>query len=252
LCSNCGEVIPKDSNFCKGCGARLNGSEKLYKSEIDIVTPEKASAVQKSTPAKRSLKNVNQSETAKGKQISAMQIVYLIIGLVLVGLVLLYVSGAIGTGSSEAKVQNGNQTGSDVKLESIQEINQQEELVKNNPNDLDNLLKLGHMLNDAGFYEKAIERYKQYLKLKPNIADVIVDMGVCYFQTGKYDNAVSNFKKGIEINPEHQIAHMNLGVVYKFGLNNKTEAVKWWKKAVQLDPTSEVGKKAQDFLNQNK
>jgi len=72
-------------------------------------------------------------------------------------------------------------------------------LVKNNPNDLDNLLKLGNLFFDTGFYEKAIVRYQRYLKSKPDAADVIVDMGVCYFQTGKYEDAISNYKKGIKI-----------------------------------------------------
>lgn len=181
-----------------------------------------------------------------------MQIVYLVVGLVIIGLILLYSSGVIESSSSTAPIQNRNEAGSDIKLENIQAINQLEELVKNSPNDLDNLLKLGNLLFDSGFYERAIVHYQRYLKSKPDAADVIVDMGVCYFQTEKYENAISNFKKGIELNPKHQTAYLNLGVVYKFGLNNKTEAIKWWKKAVELDPASEVGKKAQDFLNQNK
>ena len=84
----------------------------------------------------------------------------------------------------------------------------------------------------------------------PKDADVIVDMGVCYFQLGKHAEAIGYFKKGIEINPKHQIAHLNLGVVNSFGLKNRVEAEKWWKKAVELDPNSDIGKKAQEFLNQ--
>jgi len=108
------------------------------------------------------------------------------------------------------------------------------------------------MYNDGGFYQKAIDKYKVYLKSNPKAADVIVDMGVCYFNLGKNQEAIDNFKKGIEINPKHQIAHLNMGVVYNSGMNNKTEALKWWKKAVELDPSSDIGKRAQDFLNQNK
>jgi tetratricopeptide (TPR) repeat protein len=156
---------------------------------------------------------------------------------------------------SAAVVSNGqveNQTGGGVNLSNIKELTALEESVKNNPGDLDNLLKLAHLLNDSGFYQKAVERYQQYLKEKPLNADVIVDMGVCYFQLGKHQDAIANFKKGIEINPKHQIAHLNLGVVYGFGLKNITEAKKWWNKAVEFDPNSEIGKKAQEFLNQNK
>ena len=181
-----------------------------------------------------------------------MPIVYMVIGLLIIGFVVLYASGIIESSPSVQPVQNEGQTVSDNKLAVLQEISKLEEIAKINPANTDNLLKLGHMLNDSGLYQKAIDRYKQYLIAKPDEPDVIVDMGVCYFQLGKHDEAISNFKKGIEINPKHQIAHLNLGVVYSFGKNNKAEAIKWWKKTVELSPVTDIGKKAQEFLNQNK
>jgi hypothetical protein len=32
---------------------------------------------------------------------------------------------------------------------------------------------------------------------------------------------------------------------------NKDKAIEWWKKALQTDPTSEVGKKAKELLKSN-
>lgn len=175
----------------------------------------------------------------------------MVIGLALVGFILLYASGILDGGSAaDNKAGNQPQTGN--QLASVEALNAQEELVKNNPGNLENLLNLAHMYFDAGFSQKAIEKYKIYLASRPNEPDVIVDMGVCYFNLEQHEEAIKNFKKGIELNPKHQIAHLNLGVVYNFGLNNKAEAVKWWKKAVELGPATEIGKRAQDFLNQNK
>ncbi len=202
---------------------------------------------------KRAPHNPKQSVKQEGKQISGTKIIYLAIALAIVGFVLLYASGILDGGSSPASAQQqGSQSQAGNQLANVEALNAQEELVKNNPSNFESLLSLAHMYNDAGFYQKAIEKYKVYLASRPNEPDVIVDMGVCYFNLEQHQEAIKNFKKGIELNPKHQIAHLNLGVVYNFGLNNKAEAVKWWKKAVELGPATEIGKRAQDFLNQNK
>jgi tetratricopeptide (TPR) repeat protein len=233
---------------CNSCGVKLLGSEKLFVEDSNNGITESDNNAGKPQNIKKAKKAVE----AKGKQISNTQLFYLLFGLLLLGFVVLYSSGVMDSNTSPAAGMVENQKGSSANLANINEINALEQSVKNNPGNLDNLLSLAHLLNDSGFYQKAIERYQQYLKSKPNEADVIVDMGVCYFQLGKHQDALANFKKGIEINPKHQIAHLNMGVVYGFGLKDIKEAVKWWKKTVEFDPNSDIGKKAQEFLNQNK
>jgi len=244
VCGNCGDLTPKDSNYCKNCGIKLSGSEKFFE---DVPG---ARGNLKNQTGINNFDKTRQAGGVKNKRITPMQTAYLILGLIFAGFVLLYSSGIMDSGSYVSAAQNNSSPAP--QIASIKELNKLEESVKNNPADTETLLKYAHSLNDAGFYQKAVDRYKEYLKVKPGETDVIVDMGVCYFQLGKYDEAVKNFKDGIKINPSHQIAHLNLGVVYNFGLKNKTEAIKWWKKAVELDPTSEIGKKAEEFLKQNK
>ncbi len=53
---------------------------------------------------------------------------------------------------------------SSVNLNAINEINKLEDVLKNNPNNHEALLSLGHLLNDNGFYERAIQKYELYLK----------------------------------------------------------------------------------------
>ncbi len=135
-----------------------------------------------------------------------------------------------------------------VDMSNLQEINRLQNIVEQNPNDLESLLKLAHLLNDSKFYEKAIETYKKYLSIKPNSPDVLVDMGVCYFELKNYDTAIATMKKAIEIDPKHQIAHFNIGIV-TFSTDRPKEAKEWWRKAVEIDPTSDVGKKSQELIN---
>lgn len=238
VCSACGEAVSKKSNFCSSCGVRLNGSEKAYENKFSGADSKK--------------KNVSHTSGNNGKQLSVTKIIYLVVALAGIGLIVLFASGILNSSSTPAQVSGAEAQGVPSKLEAIQQINTQEELVKNNPGNMEYVLTLAHLYNDNGFYPKAIEKYKLYLKANPKEADVIVDMGVCYYNLGSHKEAIESFKKGIEINPKHQIAHMNMGVVYNSGLNNKTEALKWWKKAYELNPSSDIGKRAQEFLNQNK
>jgi len=231
---------------CNSCGVQLLGTEKLY-----FEDSANGQAPNSKSVKPQIIKNVKKISEAKGKQISNIQLFYLILGLVLFGFIVLYSSGVMDSSSQTSAGETGNlPPAAGANLSNINDIRAQEELVKNTPGNNENLLKLAHLLNDSGFFQKAIDRYQQYLKVMPKDADVIVDMGVCYFQLGKHAEAIGYFKKGIEINPKHQIAHLNLGVVNSFGLKNRVEAEKWWKKAVELDPNSDIGKKAQEFLNQ--
>ncbi len=223
----------------------LLGTEKFHNEESAAVR-----AVENQSLKSKNIKNVKKPSEIKGKQVSNLQLFYLALGLVLFGFIVLYSSGVMDSGSQVVKEEAGNKPTGGANLSNINELSSLEELVKNTPGNFENLLRLAHLLNDSGFYQKAIDRYQQYLKIKTNDADVIVDMGVCYFQLGKHTEAIANFKRGIEINPKHQIAHLNLGVVNNFGLKNRIEAEKWWKKAVELDPNTDIGKKAQEFLNQ--
>ncbi len=187
------------------------------------------------------------------KELSVTKIIYLVIFLLVIGMVILLASDTFNTPKVSPIV--GNNTGqmnnehvhNGADLSKLQEIKTLEETVAANPNNTDALLKLGHLLNDSGFYEKAIEQYKSYLKIKPNEPDVIVDMGVCYYQLGDTDSAIKTMESAVKIKPDHQIANFNLGIVNS-AAGNHDIALEWWKKAVKINPNSNIGKKAKDLL----
>jgi tetratricopeptide (TPR) repeat protein len=191
----------------------------------------------------------------KEKKISNFQLVYVISGLAIIGLFLLFVSGLFD--SVEVKNQIPNVTNNNsqpntptVDLQKINEINNLEEIVKNNPQNYEALLSLGHLLNDNGYYDRAVVKYEQYLKVHPENVDVIVDMGVCYFELKKYDKSISVIESAVKINPKHQIANFNLGIV-NFADGNVIKAKEWWKKAMEINPNSNIGTKAQELLKTN-
>ena len=191
--------------------------------------------------------------TNKNITLNSTKIVYLVIFLLLIGMIILYAAGTfVSPKIDRSKVVNNTAPNDNVHnsadMTALNEIKSLETMVSNNPNDLGSLLKLAHLLNDSGFYQKAIENYSKYLEKNSTNVDVIIDMGVCYYQLRNYDTAIKTMEKGILLNPKHQIAHFNLGIVNS-AKGNHDEAVKYWKKAVDLNPTSNIGTKAQSLLD---
>lgn len=193
-------------------------------------------------------KTKNEIKTNNDKQLSTTKMLYLAIFLLFAGMIILYSSD---TFKSLPKSGAVNQTASDnphagADLSKLGEIKQLEDVLTANPKDHQSMLKLGHLYNDSGFKEKAIEKYTAYLAVHPKEADVIVDMSVCYFDLNNNDKAIELLKEAIAIVPNHQIAHFNLGIVH-FSAGNIAEAKKYWQDATNIDPTTEVGKKAEEL-----
>ncbi len=185
------------------------------------------------------------------KEFSITKIVYLVVLLAFAGMVILYAGGTFVSPKvtsidvANKKVDHNHNS---ADMTTLNEIKLLETEVENNPNNLKAQLSLAHLLNDSGFYEKAIENYNKYLLKNPKSVDVIIDMGVCYFQIGDYNSAIVTMEKGIAINPKHQIAYFNLGIVNSAkGDNNKSK--EYLKKAIKIDPSSDIGIKAQNLLD---
>lgn len=191
------------------------------------------------------------------KSLSTFQLISTIAVLLAFGIFVLISSGLFDTPVVNATQHNHSQSNSNsaqmnssVDLNKMNEINKLEEIVKSNPGNHEALLSLGHLLNDNGFYEKAIVKYETYLKGHGDNVDVIVDLGVCYFELKKYDQAIKTIKSGLELNPKHQIGNFNLGIV-NLANGNPEEAKTWWEKAKNIDPNTNIGKKAEELLKSN-
>lgn len=188
------------------------------------------------------------------KNLSSIKLSYLVIFLLVIGFFILSASGTFNSPkltaniNTESNMGNNNNPHGSANMEALKQIKDLETHINSNPTDYSSILQLGHLLNDNGFFEKAIDRYKQYLSANPNEADVWVDLGVCYFNLNDFDNAILNMEKGLKINPKHQIACLNLGIV-NFSAGNKDKANFYWEKAVSIDPNNEIGSKAKQLLN---
>jgi len=130
------------------------------------------------------------------------------------------------------------------------------------------LVKQGVVLNDAGKFDEAIDKYKQALAIDPNNWQADYEMGYTLYNTGhgkdaipylqkilsstapKYEaddllgsiyddnnepqKAVECYKNGIADNPNFEHLHFNLGISY-YRQNKYAEAEECEKDAIKLD-----------------
>ena len=242
-CPVCGEANSADAVYCSSCGAKI--SDKV--------------------PAKNELTKDNkgpktQTRKQKGKILAQSKIAAILLTLIVCGFSILHFSGALNglpevnkaaAGSKTNLMTNpgGNPHGS-TDMDLVNRIKAMEETYSKNPDDYELLIELAHLLNDSGMNSDAIEKYKVYLEKFPDAANVWVDMGVCYYELKDSKNALSAMKKALAIVPKHQIAHFNLGIV-NLSIGKNVMARDWWQKAVEIDPNSNIGKKAKELLTQH-
>lgn len=251
ICDVCGEENNPNIKACLSCGADLSGITPAPKStdvkKHDHINSEKEENLTEKPGQKTSKKK------KVDKSLSQVKLLYMTLGLVIIGLIILYGSGTfdpVPKVQTQFQNQSFQQQHGGVDLSKLEEITRLEKIYKANPNDHQTLLQLAHLLGDSRFFDKAIEKYTLYLQTHPNEADVWVDMGVCYFEKQEYANAIETMNKALNLNPVHQIAHFNLGII-NLSAGNHDEAIYWWEKTVSINPNSDIGKRARELINQH-
>ncbi|HQF43071.1 MAG TPA: tetratricopeptide repeat protein [Ignavibacteriaceae bacterium] len=229
FCNQCGSKLEAHHKFCPECGAKISNNKN---SKSVSVTKQNIS-------------------DADGKTLNPIIIYGILAGGIAAIVIILLSSGMLSSSSRVVNSVNQNEqqseTNSGVNLNSLQTINELEEKVKQNPEDQQSLLELAHLKNDSGLFEAAIQNYKTYLEKNPADADARVDMGVCYFNLRDYPNAIKEMETALKYVPNHQIAHLNLGVV-NLSAGNLAKSKEWLQKAYDLNPTNEIGQKAEQLL----
>lgn len=123
-----------------------------------------------------------------------------------------------------------------------------EDLASREPSNRNAWVQLGHTYFDADQPVKAIEAYDKALQLDANDPDVLTDQGVMFRKLGWYDRAIDNFTKASIFNPNHQQSLFNLGVVYRYDLQDFPRAQEAWRKFLQVSPTGPGAEQVQREL----
>ncbi|HEU5453051.1 MAG TPA: tetratricopeptide repeat protein [Terriglobales bacterium] len=126
------------------------------------------------------------------------------------------------------------------------------EALKQNPNDVATLAKLGNLYYDSQLYQKAIEYYGHILKIQPENVDVRTDMGTAMFYLGDTDGALKEFDRSLSYNPAHPGTLFNMGVVKWQGKKDPAGAIKAWETLLSKNPNYPEKDKVQQLITHAK
>jgi len=243
ICKNCGEENPSENSECFSCGILLKGNKNRKNGTAKYES--KRNDQKKTDKGKTSYKEVVNEE----KVLDNKKILIISSAIVVIFIFALIISGVFDSEVNKNITQlNDQSSDSGVNLANMEEITKLENAVIANPEDLESVLHLAHLLQDSKLYEKAISNFKKYLVKNPENADARVDMAICYYNLGDNTTAISEMETALKYQPKHQIAHLNLGIV-NLAARNMEASKEWLTKAAELDPNSEAGKRAQELLN---
>lgn len=119
-----------------------------------------------------------------------------------------------------------------------QNIKVLQDVVAKDPKNRNAWVELGNSYFDAEQPMQAVEAYDKALAINDQDPNVLTDEGVMFRRLGWYDKAIANFEKAIKINPQHAQSYYNLGIVYRYDLQDFPKAQKAWEKFVELNPGS--------------
>jgi len=231
-CPSCGIQNAAENTVCSGCGSPLTvkPSAKKKSAAPDDEPVRKGEAKQK-------------IESWKVLSVAGALVIAVLVG---IGVF----RNPPKEPSPETQQPDNSSSAPAVSPTLISDIEVLQKNVDANPNDASMVLHLANALHDAKFLPRAIETYKKYLRMKPDDPDARVDMGICYYENGDSPSAIREMQTALTHNPKHQMALFNLGIV-TLNQGNLAESNEWFRKAVGVDPNSQVGQRAQQILTQH-
>lgn len=125
-----------------------------------------------------------------------------------------------------------------------------ENQVKENPDDYQAWIQLGHLYFDSGQHQNAIEAYEKSMAISPGDANLWTDLGVMYRRVENPQKAVECFDKAILLDPKHEPSRFNKSIILLYDLNDTTGAIASFEELLLLNPeaTSSNGGRIADFV----
>lgn len=117
-----------------------------------------------------------------------------------------------------------------------QKIAELKGLVAGDPKNTKLWVALGNEYFDADQPMDSIDAYQKAIDLGLNDPNVLTDQGVMFRRLGWYDRAIDNFSKANQIDPSHATSVFNLGIVYRYDLQDFAKARVAWEKFLAISP----------------
>ncbi len=116
----------------------------------------------------------------------------------------------------------------------MEEIENLQEVLQNDPSNFQARRELSILLADNGFNEEALSNLKYLEKFFPEDAELQYNIAILYEKTKDFDNAKTAYQKAISIDPQDDF-YYNLGEVL-VSLKEWDDAIEAFKTVLKTDP----------------
>ncbi|MBE7415251.1 MAG: tetratricopeptide repeat protein [Deltaproteobacteria bacterium] len=124
-----------------------------------------------------------------------------------------------------------------------------ESRLKETPGSPDIMWRLADAYFEARQFEQAASYYKKVVDTGSGETDVYNGLGISLHYMGKSAEGLTFIEEGIKKNPYHQRIWLTKGFILAYGLGDMEGAKAAWEKATVLNPESQVGKAASEYLS---
>lgn len=137
-----------------------------------------------------------------------------------------------------------------LQIDPLQEINDLENKIKNNPQEADleklandyfdyayNLRQGGSADQAKQFFTRAAQLYQQVLAQNPNKVAVWTDLGTSLYYGDQMDHAEATYQKAVQTDPKYANARINYGIFLLYERRDITKAREQFTVALQLNPS---------------
>ncbi|MHB8708321.1 MAG: tetratricopeptide repeat protein [Desulfuromonadales bacterium] len=154
------------------------------------------------------------------------------------GLIIGWMAGQKSSGSAPTAVSPGPApvTGTMPTVNTQQKINELKSIVASDPKNRQAWVALGNEYFDADQPMESVEAYQKALELNDKDPNVLTDQGVMFRRLGWFDRAIDNFSRANQADPTHATSLYNLGITYRYDLQDFAKAQAAWEKFLAVNP----------------
>ena len=164
----------------------------------------------------------------------------ILIGIValVAGLIIGWMAGQKSSGPAPAAMVQGPApvVGPAPTVNLQQKINELKAIVASDPKNRQAWVAIGNEYFDADQPMESVEAYQKALELNDKDANVLTDQGVMFRRLGWFDRAITNFSKANQADPTHATSLYNLGITYRYDLQDFAKAQEAWMKFLAVNP----------------
>ena len=172
--------------------------------------------------------------------------------LLVVTLVVGTLVGTIIAGKPSKIVDKNNQDTHVAEASAVdtqKELQLLKEILETEPENRNAWIQLGNKYFDTEQPMEAIEAYDKALAIDGNDPNVLTDQGIMYRRIGWFNKALKNFSEANKLDPKHPQSLLNLGIVYRFDLEENKKAKEAWLKYLEIDSTSSTAERVRTMID---